>query len=348
MKRIGKMVTIILLIVVISGILLPTALADSPSSWAVNQVLTAIGANLVPEYMQTDFARATTRAEFCALGVVLYETVRGEITGRVSFVDTNDVNVEKMAFLGVVSGVGNNRFAPNDNLTREQAAVLLSNLVDELDKPFPVGSPNSADSALISSWATDGVGAVQAAGIMSSTGNNMFSPQSPYERQQSMITMLRVYEWVTGLAVPEVTLNSLRPSQSLTRGMTGAEFDRAYTIAYDIVWRYAGLPRQQQIEAVMTELAYIRHNSPWDYSMSERHYNDIYGFFVLNMTSCAGDVRAAGICLTILGIPYEHVNENQYTHQWVRVELDGRFVVLDVNAPFLGYESDPYRHPLIG
>ena len=82
--------------------------------------------------------------------------------------------------------------------------------------------------------------------------------------------------------------------------------------------------------------------------MSEKHYNNVYGFFVLNRTSCAGDVRAAGLCLTILGIPYEHVNENQYGHQWARVELGGEYVVVDVNAPFIGYELEPYKHPLMG
>ena len=82
--------------------------------------------------------------------------------------------------------------------------------------------------------------------------------------------------------------------------------------------------------------------------MEDKHYNNVYGFFVLNRTSCAGDVRAAALALAILGIPSEHVNENQYAHQWIRVELDGKFVVLDVNAPYIGYELEPYKHPMIG
>ena len=82
--------------------------------------------------------------------------------------------------------------------------------------------------------------------------------------------------------------------------------------------------------------------------MEAKHYSDVYGFFVLSRTSCAGDVRAAALCLELLGIPWEHVNENQYSHQWVRAELNGTYVVIDVNAPYVGYELVPYKHPLIG
>jgi hypothetical protein len=135
--------------------------------------------------------------------------------------------------------------------------------------------------------------------------------------------------------------------------MTDVEFREAYDIAYGIVSKYVGLSEREQVEAVSRELGYIRHASRWEYSMTARHYNNAYGFFVLNRTSCAGDVRAAALCLAILGIPYEHVNENQNMHQWVRVRVNGRFMVLDVNASifgslgYLAYEQEPYKHPWI-
>ena len=90
---------------------------ETPSAWAVDQVNTAISAGLVPQHLQSAYTQATTRAEFCALAVALYEAVAGsEITERVQFNDTNDVNVQKMGALEVVNGVGNGNFAPNDTL----------------------------------------------------------------------------------------------------------------------------------------------------------------------------------------------------------------------------------------
>ena len=107
----------------------PEPVVDEPSSWAAEQVNAAITAGIVPQSLQSKYTQTATRAEFCALAVELYETVKGtEITQRVSFTDTDDVNVEKMAALGVVSGVGNDKFNPNGALTREPSILTAMRL----------------------------------------------------------------------------------------------------------------------------------------------------------------------------------------------------------------------------
>ncbi len=59
--------------------------------------------------------------------VELYETVTGiEVSGRTSFIDTNDVNVQKAAYPGVVNGVvGDNTFSPMGEYTREQSILTV-------------------------------------------------------------------------------------------------------------------------------------------------------------------------------------------------------------------------------
>ena len=174
----------------------PTS-AEAPSAWAAEQVSAAISTGIVPQALQSKYTQATTRAEFCALAVALYETVTGaEISGRTSFNDTTDINIQKLASLGVVSGVGNNNFAPDQKLTREQAATMLSRLATSMGNPMPKQAPTFADNGLISSWAVDGVGEAQAAGIMSGVGNNTFAPQAEYTREQSIITMMRLLGFV--------------------------------------------------------------------------------------------------------------------------------------------------------
>jgi len=54
----------------------------------------------------------STRAEFATIAVVLLEHFTGPITKRSTFTDTTGINVEKAAYLGIVNGVGNNRFDP--------------------------------------------------------------------------------------------------------------------------------------------------------------------------------------------------------------------------------------------
>lgn len=180
--------------------LMPTAFAEieKPSSWAEKQVTAAIAANLVPQSLQSQFTKNTTRAEFCALAVTFYETVTGgEITGRVKFDDTTDANVEKAASVNIVSGRGNNRFDPDSGITREEAAIMLANLSNAVGKPLPEASPTFDDSASISSWARTQVGRIQGAGIMSGVGENTFAPKGPYTREQSIITIWKLYDMLS-------------------------------------------------------------------------------------------------------------------------------------------------------
>ena len=168
---------------------------DQPSTWAASSVNSTIKADLVPAYLQSAYTQTTTRAEFCALAVNLYETTFDTaISGRATFTDTKDVNVEKMAYIGVVNGVGDGKFAPNSPLTREQAATILARLASIMGYPLPYQAPYFADNSLISTWATDAVGQMQASGIMGGVGDNRFSPKTPYTREQSITTILRLYD----------------------------------------------------------------------------------------------------------------------------------------------------------
>lgn len=74
--------------------------------------------------------------------------------------------------------------------------------------------------------------------------------------------------------------------------------------------------------------------------------NDAFGYLVNHVASCAGSTRTTGLCLNMLGINYEHVNENQWTHQWCRADLDGIVWVVDPYAYTCMPEEYPYWHPL--
>jgi uncharacterized protein YkwD len=198
-KILGFVLCIAMMIPLCSGMIL--ALVDHPSPWAKEQVDAAIAKNIVPRSLQSGFTQVIKRYEFCALAIALYETVTGHVTpARLKFSDTNDVNVEKAAALGIVFGVGNNRFDPYGDLTREQAATLLSRLSAVIGKPLPDRRATFADNGDVSSWALSAVGQVQAAGIMTGVGNNAFAPKGAYTREQSIVTFMRLYDIIK--AVP--------------------------------------------------------------------------------------------------------------------------------------------------
>jgi hypothetical protein len=68
--------------------------------------------------------------------------------------------VQWAAANGIVSGVGNDMFAPNTSITREQMATILTNYCTFIDKG-PVGAwaiqLTYTDLAMISDWANEGV-----------------------------------------------------------------------------------------------------------------------------------------------------------------------------------------------
>ena len=163
------------------------------SNWAIDSIERAYGLGLNPGQIST-FTNESSRQQFAAFAVHLYELVRGEIAGRVTFTDTNNVNVQKAAYIGVVSGMGDGTFSPWNEITREQAAVMLVNLANALGLNLPSAPTTFADNGNISGWAMDAVERVNAAGIMVGVSDTRFNPQGNFTGEQTVITMLLLFE----------------------------------------------------------------------------------------------------------------------------------------------------------
>jgi len=195
MKKKALSIAVMLVFVLTQGFGMIAQASTQPSPWAVDYVEMAIELNIVSQNLQANYTQPTTRAEFAALAVTLYEKVTGStVTGRMRFNDTVDIDVQKAGYLGVTTGVGNGNFNPNGQLTREQAAVMLARLADVIGQPLSQSAPTFADNWQLSSWAYDAVGQVQAAGIMGGVGDNRFAPSGNYTREQSIVTILRLFE----------------------------------------------------------------------------------------------------------------------------------------------------------
>ena len=114
------------------------------------------------------------------------------------FTDTHHADVVEAYALGIVNGVGNGRFAPDESITREEAAKMLWNAAALLGYQ-PTEEPlDFVDKDEISDWALESVNAISSisgAGrpIMQGTGNNRFSPKDSYTREQAVATVYRLY-----------------------------------------------------------------------------------------------------------------------------------------------------------
>ncbi|MCL1808053.1 MAG: N-acetylmuramoyl-L-alanine amidase [Oscillospiraceae bacterium] len=171
------------------------------SEWAREGVQTAIERGLVPEELQNNYTDVITRAEFCALAVELIETLTGNpITERKIFDDDRgDVNIRKIGGLGIVAGTGSNNaggllFSPGRGIQRQEAAVILARVADfGLYKPLPEGEADFADMRL--TYAEQSIRQMRGGGIMSGKPGNLFDPLGSFTREESIITMLKLWDW---------------------------------------------------------------------------------------------------------------------------------------------------------
>lgn len=178
--------------------------ADTPSAWAQKSVDAARAAGIVPAQVNSAFDTAITREDFCSLAAAVYrawekkDALTAYTSSSVSFSDTDNADVLLCASAGVVNGVGNGKFAPDKNITRQEAASMLYRLA-ALNKNTKDDEATSlphifADSANIQSWAWKNVDWVYRQGIMNGMGENTFAPDGEYTREQSIVTALRLYD----------------------------------------------------------------------------------------------------------------------------------------------------------
>lgn len=182
---------------------------DLTSSWAWEEVYKASTLGLLPDRLQTaDLRNNITRAEFASVCVKLYSYLSNRSVPSASspFYDTSDSDVAKAYSLGVVNGVGANRFDPNGLLTREQASTMLMRTYKKVIYPnwtlagdggFPVSysQPQKfADDRSISTYAKDAVYFMASKNILNGVGSNLFSPTGKASREQAVIIAYRMVQ----------------------------------------------------------------------------------------------------------------------------------------------------------
>ncbi len=95
---------------------------------------------------------------------------------------------------GIVQGIGNNKFAPNAYITREQACVIIANYA----KTFNINLANTSatttfkDENKISAYAKDAVMTAQKAGIILGRTDGTFDPQGTATRAEITAIIMRL------------------------------------------------------------------------------------------------------------------------------------------------------------
>ncbi len=170
--------------------------SDIANHWAAENVKYVYDNQLMNGYEDGTFGveNPITRAEFVTVMARLLGLEQNEANAA-AFGDCDGHwakgYIGALAAKGIVGGVNDGEFAPDENITREQIAIILSrafNLVGAAEE-------NSfADDAEISSWAKAGVYAVLEAGYMKGDDTGNFAPLANATRGEVATVIMRLHK----------------------------------------------------------------------------------------------------------------------------------------------------------
>ncbi len=168
------------------------------SPWAKDSVAVAEKINLIQPSENYNYTAFITREEFCELIFNYINNFSDGLTAiyaKNPFTDTDNEHIEVLNALGIVKGKSETEFAPNDSLTREEAAVILYRMISKIYPGWDATAQyfDFADSGQISGWAMNDIQVICNMGIMQGIGDNRFAPKELYTTEQAVATLVRVY-----------------------------------------------------------------------------------------------------------------------------------------------------------
>lgn len=188
------------------------------SAWAKTEVEKAIELGFVPLSMREKCKQNITREEFCELIYNLIfnfsRTELPQVSSSAPLGDTHNDKIISLWWWEIIKGKGTftqepvispegvvktyptlTVIAPNDLLTREEAAVIIIRMVNKFfSMPATEMWFEYRDADEISDWASGSIQTISNLGFMKGVGENIFAPKDTYTTEQAVATLVRVYE----------------------------------------------------------------------------------------------------------------------------------------------------------
>ena len=165
---------------------------DINGHWAKNAIDYVVGKKYFAGLSKTEFGpnKAITRGQFVT------------VLGRMLNVDKSQYQSQKFSDVkadayygpyiawasqkGIVAGLGGNNFAPDQELTREQMALIMSKFLKVSGKNLKVKGnvKDFKDQGQISSWAKDSINEMLKLGVVNGMDDGTFAPKQAFTRAQ--------------------------------------------------------------------------------------------------------------------------------------------------------------------
>jgi hypothetical protein len=175
---------------------------DIASTFNADQITLLAKQGVIKGVTATTFEpqRSITRAEFTALIVRLMEfktdsSYKGtfhDVTRSDWFAPEIAVAVDK----GIVTGMGNDIFGPNQLVTREQASKIMASVLKSMKPESDVQGSTFADQQLISNWAEGDVQYLVGMQMVNGYEDGTFRPLNDLNRAEAAALIYRLKEFV--------------------------------------------------------------------------------------------------------------------------------------------------------
>lgn len=167
------------------------------SEWAEPELKEASKQNLIPEiFDEANLTKNITRKEFAHTVVKMYEKITGQKAVPIAknpFTDTKDKEVLKAYNIGITNGTSDTTFSPDDLITREQMATMMTRALTKAGKDTsrPESAKLFADDSEFSEYAKESIYYMSSIEIIKGVGDNKFDSQGKASREQALAISIR-------------------------------------------------------------------------------------------------------------------------------------------------------------
>jgi len=180
----------------------PPTQPSAPSDWAVEEVNAAMEAGLVPNSIaNAGWQRATSRLAAADAVVLLIEKASGKTMAEIAaergwnlnanqFSDTNSQTVTFLKYAGVTTGIGNNRYDPDDDYNRAQIVTMLGRASEAF---FGMEAQGTNPFSDVPDWAAPFVGFAAENGITQGVGGGRFDSNGVLQNQHTAVFSYRTF-----------------------------------------------------------------------------------------------------------------------------------------------------------
>jgi len=168
--------------------------------WARKAIEVMASKGIIKGTSETTFSpgEKIIRADFVLLLVRTLE-LEADFDSNFDDVNPNDYYYEALGIakkLGIANGVGDNKFMPKENITRQEMMCFLDRALTVAGKGVERGTIKDlekfADYTKVSSFAVESVASLVKSGIVAGDGRNI-NPLDPALRAEAAVLMYRIY-----------------------------------------------------------------------------------------------------------------------------------------------------------